>query len=66
MLHGALTQLVTGLIIVGMVKGAAVDDELNMTKISLEFIIVLVVTALALTAARRLRLRLRCGEQLAR
>ena len=33
---------------VGMVKGAAVDDELNMTKISLKFVIVLVVTVLAL------------------
>ena len=53
MLHGELTQLVTGLIIVGVVKGAAVDDERNMTKISLKFIIVLVVMALGVTGRKK-------------
>ena len=39
MFHGALTQLVTGLIMVGMVEGGAVDDELNMAKISVKLVI---------------------------
>ena len=53
MFHGALTQLVTGLILVGMVQGGAVDDELNMTKISVKLVIVLVVTVLAVTGRKK-------------
>ncbi|MCH9676441.1 MAG: hypothetical protein K0U30_02325 [Actinomycetia bacterium] len=53
MLHGALTQLVTGLIMVGMVEGGAVDDELNMTKISVKLAIVLVVTVLAFIGRKK-------------
>ena len=53
MFHGALTQLVTGLIMVGMVEGGAVDDELNMTKISVKLAIVLVVTVLAFMGRKK-------------
>ncbi len=53
MFHGALTQLVTGLIMVGMVEGGAIEDELNMTKISVKLAIVLVVTVLALIGRKK-------------
>ena len=53
MFHGALTQLVTGLIMVGMVEGGAVDDELDMTKIGLKFAIVWVVTVLAFIGRKK-------------
>ena len=45
MFHGALTQLVTGLIMVGMREGKLLEDEdeLNMTKISIKLLIALVV-----------------------
>jgi hypothetical protein len=38
MFHGALTQLVTGIILVGMREGGLLEDarELNMTKISIK------------------------------
>ena len=48
MFHGALTQLVTGFIMVGMVEGGAVDDELDMTKISVKLGITIVVTGVGL------------------
>ena len=53
MFHGALSQLVTGLILVGMVEGGAVDNELNTTKISVKLVIVLVVTVLAVTGRKK-------------
>ena len=53
MFHGALTQLVTGLILVGMVEGCAVDEEINMTKISVKLAIVLVVTVLAFMGRKK-------------
>ncbi len=53
MFHGALTQLVTGLIMVGMVEGGAIEDELNMTKISVKLAIVLVVTVLAFIGRKK-------------
>ncbi len=53
MFHGALTQLVTGLIMVGMVEGGAVEDELNMTKISVKLAVVLVVTVLAFIGRKK-------------
>ena len=53
MFHGALTQLVTGLILVGMVEGGAVDEEINMTKISVKLAIVLVVTVLAFMGRKK-------------
>ena len=53
MFLGALTQLVTGLILVGMVKGGAVDEEINMTKISVKLAIVLVMTVLAFMGRKK-------------
>lgn len=56
MFHGALTQLVTGIAMVGLVEsGAMGDDEepLNMTKISVKLLIVLLITALAFVGRKR-------------
>ncbi len=53
MFHGALAQLVTGLIMVGMAEGGAVEEELNMTKISVKLAIVLVVTVLAFKGRKK-------------
>lgn len=52
MLHGALTQLVTGVILVGLAESGAVDEDLNMTKISVKLLVVLVITVLAFLGRR--------------
>jgi hypothetical protein len=46
MFHGSLTQLVTGLVMVGLAESGAVDEDLNMTKISIKLLIVLVITGI--------------------
>jgi len=46
MFHGSLTQLVTGIVMVGMAESGAVDEDLNMTKISIKLLIVLIITAI--------------------
>jgi len=46
MFHGALTQLVTGVVLVGLAETGAGDEELNMTKISIKLLVVLVITVL--------------------
>ncbi len=57
MLHGALTQLVTGVLMVGMIEsgsmGDAAEDNLIMAKIGVKLIIVLVITVLAFVGRRR-------------
>lgn len=55
MLHGALTQLVTGVLMVGMIEsGSLGDDEtVNSTKIAVKLVIVLVITALAFVGRKR-------------
>ncbi len=53
MLHGALTQLVTGLILVGMSEGGLVDEDLNMTKISIKLVIAAVVLLIVLLGRRK-------------
>jgi len=53
MLHGALTQLVTGLLMVGLIESGAVDEEANMTKISVKLAIVVVITVLAFIGRRK-------------
>lgn len=53
MLHGALTQLVTGVLMVGLVESKAVDEDLDMQKIGVKLLVVLVVTALAFVGRRR-------------
>lgn len=46
MFHGALTQLVTGIALVGLAESGAVEEELNMTKISIKLAVVLIITIL--------------------
>ena len=54
MLHGSLTQLVTGLAMVGMVEGGLLEDEeLNMTKITIKLVILLVITGLVWANRRK-------------
>lgn len=53
MLHGALTQLVTGVLMVGLAESGAVDESLDMTKISAKLLIVLIITVLAFIGRRR-------------
>ncbi|MEZ5117278.1 MAG: hypothetical protein R2737_13510 [Candidatus Nanopelagicales bacterium] len=53
MLHGALTQLVTGLIMVGMAETDLVDEDLDMAKIGTKLAIAAVVVVLAFVGRRR-------------
>lgn len=53
MLHGALTQLVTGIALVGLAESGAVEEDLNMTKISIKLIIALAVAAVAFIGRKR-------------
>ena len=55
MFHGALTQLVTGLILVGMRESKILEDEdpLNMTKISIKLGIALIVFVVTLLGRRK-------------
>ena len=46
MFHGSLTQLVTGLVMVGLIETGLVDEDLNMTKISIKLLIVLIITGI--------------------
>jgi cytochrome bd-type quinol oxidase subunit 2 len=47
MLHGALTQLVTGVLLVGLASGIKDDDfTVDNAKIAVKLVVVLVVTAL--------------------
>jgi hypothetical protein len=48
MFHGSLTQLVTGIVLVGLAESGVVDEEQNMIKISVKLIIVLVITGIIL------------------
>ena len=53
MLHGALTQLVTGVLMVGIAESGGIDEELNMTKIGVKLIVVLIITGLAFIGRKR-------------
>lgn len=53
MLHGALTQLVTGVLMVGLAESGAVDEDLDMTKISVKLLVVLVITVLAFIGRKK-------------
>ena len=53
MLHGALTQLVTGVLLVGIAESGAVDEELNMTKIAVKLVVVLIITVLAFVGRKK-------------
>lgn len=54
MLHGALTQVVTGLVLVGLAEGVdSLDKDINTTKIAVKLVIALVVTVLCWVNRRR-------------
>ncbi|TWD81830.1 hypothetical protein FB561_2953 [Kribbella amoyensis] len=54
MLHGALTQLVTGVLLVGLASGIKDDDfTVDNTKIGVKLLVVLVITALLLVNRKR-------------
>jgi hypothetical protein len=53
MFHGALTQLVTGVILVGMVESGTVDGAVDTTKIAVKLVVVLVVTVLAFIGRKK-------------
>ncbi len=54
MLHGALTQLVTGLALVGLAETALADEEhVDYAKVGVKLVIVLVVLALSWVNRRR-------------
>ena len=46
MFHGSLTQLVTGILLVGLAESGVVDEDLNMGKITVKLIIVLIITGI--------------------
>ncbi|MDD6791684.1 MAG: hypothetical protein PUE00_05940 [Thermobifida fusca] len=52
MLHGALTQLVTGVALVGVLQGA-LDAEVNNVKITVKLLVVLAALVLILVGRRR-------------
>ncbi|ONI78241.1 hypothetical protein BWI15_01810 [Kribbella sp. ALI-6-A] len=54
MLHGALTQLVTGVLLVGLASGVKDDDfTVDNTKIGVKLVVVLVITVLLFLWRRR-------------
>lgn len=60
MLHGALTQLVTGVILVGLAESGAAGEELawwkddvDTTKFAVKLVVVLVVTVLAFIGRKK-------------
>ncbi|MGJ3508657.1 hypothetical protein [Enemella sp. A6] len=52
MLHGALTQLVTGLALVGILE-AALDEDLNHIKIGVKLLVTIVITVLVIANRRK-------------
>ncbi len=55
MLHGALTQLVTGVLMVGIIESGSLEDDasVNSTKIAVKLVILLIITVLAFIGRRR-------------
>lgn len=51
MLHGALTQVVSGVLLVGVIEGAG--DDVNRTKIAVKLAVALVVTVLCWVNRRK-------------
>jgi cytochrome bd-type quinol oxidase subunit 2 len=46
MFHGSLTQLVTGILMVGLIESGSVDEEIDMNKISLKLLIAFIITVM--------------------
>ena len=55
MWHGALTQLVTGVLLVGLAESGAVDRNINNAKIGLKLLVALVVAVLVWLGRRQPR-----------
>jgi len=54
MLHGALTQLVTGILMMGILEAGLLPDEnANVTKLTVKLAVVIVITVLAFVGRRR-------------
>lgn len=53
MLHGALTQLVTGILMYGMLEAGLVEDQYDRTKFMVKLLIAVVITVLAFIGRRR-------------
>ena len=54
MWHGALTQLVTGVLLVGIAESGSLEgDPLDTTKISAKLLVVLVITVLAFIGRKK-------------
>ena len=54
MLHGALTQLITGVLLVGIASAGLVPgEEVDHAKIAVKLVIVLIITALAIVGRKR-------------
>ena len=51
MLHGALTQVVTGLLLVGVIEGQ--DDPIDRTKVSVKLAVALVIAVLCWVNRRK-------------
>jgi hypothetical protein len=53
MWHGALTQLVTGVALVGLASSGAVDRSVNNSKITVKLVVALVVAVLVFLGRRK-------------
>ena len=53
MFDGAITQVVTGVLMVGIVESGALDDELNMNKISVKLLVALAVLVLTIIGRKK-------------
>jgi hypothetical protein len=51
MFHGALTQLVTGLLLVGVLQG--MDEDVNNAKVGVKLVVLLVVLALVVVNRKK-------------
>jgi len=52
-LHGALTALVTGIVMVGLAESGAVDESFSGAKFGVKLIIALVITGLVVVGTRK-------------
>jgi hypothetical protein len=53
MLEGALTQLITGVVMVGIASSGSIDETMNNSVVGIKLLIVLVITVLAFIGRRR-------------
>lgn len=53
MLEGALTQLVSGFVMVGIASSGSIDEEMNDQTIGIKTLILIVITVLAFIGRRR-------------